>query len=232
MIKFLLIALFLPLNLLVNFACHAEDDVDLVFVNLPTLISNEPGKQGKYNQAFDQILPHFSGHLNNIFMPPTRAYLAFSKGMKDCIFPANSSTINNHKSLIVSKSFGEAHAHVFTLSARPVIKDSKALEGLRLGIRRGFDYGGYNFSSSIDTIEVDSIEQNLMMLASERIDAFVAYEPDALTVFAQNPEISIHRDKGFTIYSQFDQIACHQSPTNLDFITQINQAMNLTNIID
>ncbi len=205
---------------------HAnERQLKLVFVNLPTLISNEPEMEGLYNRQFEELKRYITTPVNSTFMPPSRAYIAFDKGLQDCIFPANNSTVTKQGSLVVSRKFGEAHAFVYTLTTAKKINSESALHGIRLGIRRGFDYGGYQFHPSINLVEVDSVLQNMKMLVTGRIDAFVAYEPDSLAVFKEHPEFNIHRDHSFSIYSQLDQIACYKTTLSLEYINQVNTGL-------
>ena len=212
---------------LCNTTSQAAESVSIVFVDLPMLLSNDPTKRGRYNYVFEELHENLKNKPQIIYMPAKRAYMTFDKQHFDCIFPANNSVTSKKDQLVISKSFGEAHAYIFTLSDMPVIKSIEQLAGKTLGVRRGFDYGGYRFISSLRLIEVDSVQQNLLMLANKRLDAFVAYEPDALSIFDEAKDIMIHRDDTYTIYSQFDQIACYDSPKTRAYISHINKTSNV-----
>jgi ABC-type amino acid transport substrate-binding protein len=163
-------------------------------------------------------------------MPPARAYLAFENNLFDCVFPVNNSILALNKSLLLSEPLGVASAYIYTLKSRPVIKSVQSLNNMILGVRRGFDYGGFKFPHSTKTVTVGTIEQNLQLLRLNRVDAFVAYEPDSLVILDNYPKIEVHRDDDFSIYVQKDRIACYDTPRNHIYINNINEQLRILNI--
>lgn len=202
-----------------------ENDVSIVSPSIPFLLSEDDETRGAYNIIIEQVDNKLKDDFSHFFMPPARAYLSFEQSNFDCIFPVNTTTIKQNKGLIESAPLGVAKAYVYTLKAQPIIAVESQLVSLKLGVRRGFDYGGFNFSPSIQKVEVGSIEQNIKLLELGRIDAFVAYEPDAIGVIENNPQVQVHRDENFSIYTHYDKIACYNSTKNKAFIANVNNAL-------
>lgn len=224
MSRFKLYFIFIPVIYLFTATSHSKERVNIVFVNLPMVLSHDSTKKGSYNHIFEQLHRNLINKPQTYFMPAKRAYMSFDKGLFDCIFPIDNQIAPIKEKLLMSKPLGDARAYIYTLSSDPIIADINQLSGKVIGARRGFDYGGYQFPSSVKLVEVESIEQNLIMLSRGRLDAFVAYEPDAISIFEENRDISIHRAETFSINTAFDQIACYESQKARDYIEQIDSS--------
>ncbi len=205
--------------------------VTLVSPEIPHLLSAKEELQGPYNQKILQIKAFGVKAFEHRFLPPTRAYMQFDNKNFDCVFPVNNSTLESNRSLLTSEALGVATAYVYTLNINPVIKHNDSLKHIKIGVRRGFDYGGYEFDSSTRKVVVESIEQNIQLLNLQRIDAFIAYEPDSLAIIAKYPNIKVHRDDKFSIYVQKDRIACYDSVDNQQFIADVNKALTQINSV-
>lgn len=144
-------------------------------------------KDGK--GLYDQVLAAVSGasdaQYSFKYLPPKRALAAFESGAVDCVSPANTNPDFYSFSFktVQSVSMTDAKVYIFTKAGTAPVSDISSLDGKKVGIRLGMPYGNKVETSNINFVTAPTIETNIKKLDAGRIDAFLAYWPDAYAIF-------------------------------------------------
>ncbi len=157
--------------------------VNIYAVEIPGL--HQQDHLGGYDKIIEQVLSQTQSATLHVY-PPARAQLMFAQCQENCCFtPANKRNDFYHfdQSIIQTKAMNMAKIYIFTAKNQPVIDNLTDLKNKKVGARTGMPYGTHFDNANLAVSYVDTIEQNIKKLASGRIDAFVAYVPDAYNVF-------------------------------------------------
>jgi len=137
--------------------------------------------------------------------PAKRSLSRFMQGQVDGLFPALDSHFppgyviaQTEQPVYVKQDFA------FTRIKQPTIKNLEDLNGLRVGITRGYPYGNaitQNPNISLDTANSD--ELGMQKLVAGRIDAFIVEKNSGLTAL-RHTQLSeqVHYDPQYPISSQ------------------------------
>lgn len=177
--------------------------------------------------AYDTILKQFHFPSETLVIkqvPPARAESIFSQCSNCCLSPANKNPdIHSYKEdVFETLPMNVAKVYIFSQRGQGVIiKGIDALKHKAIGVRRGMNYGKRFANAGLSLEAVDSLAQNFGKLEKKRLDAVVAYIPDAYILFNQEKikpfPHSIHHP--ITIHN--DALICRGVPN--DFISAFNQ---------
>lgn len=184
--------------------------------------------QGLYDQVFTAVQKHAAGLIESQTVAPNRALQDFESGKVACLSPANTNT-NFYKfsfATTQSKPMSVAKIYIFSKAGSAPISDLSALQGMKVGVRSGMPYGAQVTSSGLKLIEARTIEANVRKLEAGRIDAFIAYVPDAYSAFenmgidklphAENTPIAVHEDA----------LLCRNDKGGEQIVSQFNAALD------
>lgn len=151
-------------------------------IEIPGL--HENNKSGVYDKIIDDLLIK-PGLANLQVLPPAKAEDNFSN-CKDCCFsPANLNKefYNFGDDVVKTNPMGIAKIYIFTGKGQKTINNLSELKGKKVGARFGMPYGNTFDNAGLNVEMVKSIESNIKKLDKGRIDAFIAYVPDAYDAF-------------------------------------------------
>ncbi|MBE9065028.1 ABC transporter substrate-binding protein, partial [cf. Phormidesmis sp. LEGE 11477] len=180
--------------------------------------------QGIYDQVFAAVEKHADGLIESQTVAPNRAFQDFESGKVACLSPANTNTNFYQFGFATTQSnpMSVAKIYIFTKAGSAPVSDLNALNGMRVGVRSGMPYGDQIESADLKLVEARTIEANVKKLEAGRIDAFIAYVPDAYSAFenmgidnlphAEDTPVAVHEDAllcrndkgGETIVSKFN----------------------------
>ncbi|MCP3926076.1 MAG: transporter substrate-binding domain-containing protein [Desulfobacterales bacterium] len=122
---------------------------------------------------------HEMGYTINISITPwARAMSNFKGGSVDILFPTGKNSERQKIFDYSEESVNEAVFLVYLLKGNEFKWNGlKSLKNLRIGVKRGFNYGNkWNSETSIIKYEVTTILQGIKMLSLRRLDGFLGYE--------------------------------------------------------
>lgn len=191
-------------TLLFQGVLHA-DQVTIYGIEIPGL--HQQDHLGSYDKIIKQVLSSEQLAKLQVY-PPARAQLMFAQCKKNCCFtPANKRNDFYHfdEEVIQTDAMNIAKIYIFTAKNQPTIDSLAGLQNKKVGARTGMPYGTHFENAHLTIAYVDTIEQNIKKLALGRIDAFIAYVPDAYNVFRKlnmsplphniDKPIAIHQDR-------------------------------------
>ncbi len=169
--------------MLLNIIIAQAEQVTIYGIEIPGL--HQQDNQGSYDKIITQVFSQEKLATLKIY-PPIRAQLMFAQCQKNCCFsPANKRDDFYHFNGDISQTeaMNIAKIYIFVGKNQRPIDNLAALQNKKIGARTGMPYGT-NFEKAQLTVHyVDTIEQNIQKLLLGRIDAFIAYVPDAYNVF-------------------------------------------------
>jgi len=187
--------LFTAILLLISSLASADDKV----ISVATLSDYAPFCFATEGSKSEQFIPvgqdavGFSGYSWDVFRaslhkmgysihlsitPWARALHSLQSGKVDILFPAGKS-VERLKVFDYSKeSISDVHFVIYVNADSKIQwRDLSSLEGLTVGVKRGFNYGDrWNSTTDIIKYDVNGSQQGFKMLASNRIDALLGYE--------------------------------------------------------
>jgi len=139
---------------------------------------------GKYDSILQGAIVSENLDIEMIVLPPGRAFRKFKSCETCCISPANKNKeFYDYPGSIETLPMNEARVVIFSLPGGSVFSKIEQLVGLRVNGRLGMPYGKTIESSGLPLGLARTIEGNIKMLQRGRIDAFIAYIPDAYDAF-------------------------------------------------
>ncbi len=162
--------------------------------------------KGLYDQMIAAVSKQSGRHLDIRVLAPNRAFKDFETGKVACISPANSNPdfYDFQFETVESSSMTTAKVFIFTTAGSQPLSELSDLNGMKVGIRTGMPYGSRVEKAGLNLIKAKTDEANVKKLKAGRIDAFLAYTPDMLTVFqdlgmsplpyAADKPVAVHED--------------------------------------
>jgi len=202
------ILLVITLSIFSTFWVFAQaKKVDIYALEIPML--HQVDGQGFYDIKIANILAG-SDKAKVHVLPPERAIRNFEHCDNCCYSPANlnSEFYDFDSSIRQTKAMGIAKVYIFVGFDQPILNTVEQLKGKTVGLRRGMHYGRSIDQAEFIKKEVDSLEQNILLLQSKRIDAFVAYAPDIYEEFKRMDLIPFTHDKNNPIAVHEDSLVC------------------------
>ncbi len=189
---------------------------------------HEENKSGIYDKFIDRILlkPDLATF---ILLPPARAVKEFSNCKNCCLTPMNPSKDLKDKlkfgnDVIYTDTIGFSKMFIFTGKDKKVISKLSDLKGKTVGVRYGFYYGeAFEKAELIIDSTAYSIAKNITKLDQGRIDAFVAYVPDAYDAFKSLGKDPYPHDKNNALVVYKDCMVCRDVPK--EFIETFNKGL-------
>lgn len=166
-------------------------------------------------------------HFELSVLPLKRADKLLENCASCCITPANKSPdfYNYGDDYITSDSMFVAKVFAWTLPDTPSITSLDGLKGKKIGTRMGMIYGKNIDNAPLKFVEAPTIEANIKKLKHKRIDAFIAYTPDAFTSFEDAGEKTYSHSPNHPLAAHEDQVICKKSPQTENFIKSFNSAL-------
>ena len=195
-------------------------DITLYTLEIPGL--HQKDGQGAYDKIINQY-PGSKKAFTILLVPPARANTLFKSCNNCCISPTNNNPafydFGGH--IVQTLAMNTAKIYIFTPRNSPKIKgEVELLSGKRVGIRRGLPYGKKFEATNISPEIVNSLEQNFSKLELGRLDAVVAYAPDAYIMFADKKIEAYPHDKNNPLEIHEDALMCNGVSKN--FINSFN----------
>jgi len=166
------------------FSATVQSEVSVFALDIPGLHQKDGG--GEYDKIINKAVVQ-SGKAKVVVLPPARAEAEFDKCTNCCLSPANKNPdfYEYGDDVVATKAMSVAKVFIFTGKGKAIINDLKGLAGKSVGARNGMPYGKKFDASGISPKLVSDIKTNIKKIDSGRIDAFIAYYPDAYTVFEE-----------------------------------------------
>jgi len=189
--------------------------------DIPDVLQSD--KQGMYDLLIEKAANNQQQRWDYTIAPPARVDEMFNQNVVDCIIPYDKSFHLNKQTINTLPLF-VATARIY--SRHQVIQQLQDLKGLSVGARKGMLYGPEFDQLNLNVNYVTRIGQNIDKLVSDRIDAFVAWSPDAEAAM-QKKEVAFYRSEPFVAHN--DAFLCHDTPKARAFVEQFNQGLkNIT----
>lgn len=183
----------------------AFSQVTIIGIDIPGLHQKNGG--GEYDNIINAGIVK-NGKATLEVHPPVRAKDKFDNCTNCCFSPANKNPdfYEFGSGYVQTNPMAVAKIYIWTKkgSMKTAISSLSDLKGKKVGIRHGMPYGKTFEKAKLNTEAVKTIEQNIKKLNRGRIDAFVAYVPDAYAAFqklgiepyphAKDKPIAVHED--------------------------------------
>lgn len=181
----------------------ANAQVLVIGIDIPGLHQKNGG--GDYDKIINQSLVK-AGKATLKVMPPARAESEFKRCSNCCFSPANKNPefYDFGDDYIQTKPMGIAKIYIWSKIGSKAIDSLDELRGKKVGTRHGMPYGRTFDNFGLKTEPVKTIKSNILKLEKGRIEAFIAYVPDAYNVFdemgiepfphAKNKPMAVHED--------------------------------------
>lgn len=188
-------------GLLLSFSVAAE--VVIYAIDIPGLHDKQGG--GIYDKPINEALVS-KGKATLKVLPPARAEKSFAGCSNCCLSPANLNPefYDYGSEVVQTEPMGVAQIHIFSQPGAPVITSLDELKGKKIGVRNGMPYGKSFDAAGLKTNATSDIGKNIAKLEAKRIDAMVAYVPDAYDAFeaagkepfphAKESPVAVHPD--------------------------------------
>ncbi|MCP4264532.1 MAG: amino acid ABC transporter substrate-binding protein [Candidatus Brocadiaceae bacterium] len=200
-------------------ALNASAEMNLVGYDIPTL--TQVDGQGAYDKIINQVKSVSGKNWNYTVMPPARADNAFSSGSADCIGPLDKDFYTGGD-VIQTDYFNIAKIYIYTAEGSTALTSAEQLKGKNVGARKGMPYGPDFDSAGLKVSYVSSIDKNLKKLKAGRLDAFVAYVPDAWFV----PGVqALSHDENKPLAVHEDAFTCKNTTAAQAFVKEFNAAL-------
>jgi ABC-type amino acid transport substrate-binding protein len=113
-----------------------------------------------------------------IVTPWARAMKNLQDGTVDVLFPAGENTERQKQFYYSKEPVNRANFLIYVRKLDPIKwKGLQSLDGLNIGVKRGFNYGDkWKASTHIQKQSVSTILQGFKMLDFKRLDGFAGYE--------------------------------------------------------
>ncbi len=181
--------------------------------------------QGFYDRVFSQIETDTAARLD--VLPPKRTEMAFDACPTCCTSPANLNPefYDYPSSFLVSDAMSEARVYIFTAPGTPALSSLSELAGLRVGTRQGMPYGTSIENAGLTLDDAPTIEANIQKLKAGRIDAFLAYTPDAYLAFEELGVDKFPHVEEAPVVVHPDALVCKPSPETEAYLAEFNASL-------
>ena len=156
-------------------------DITIAAIDLPGLYT--PAADGIYDAAYAAASARANISIPMQVLPPARAIDQFLKQQVDCLAPMDAEFIGTDFPTVQTRPFFIARIFIFTAEGQAPLNSLAQLKGKKVGIRKGMIYGSEFDAAGLSVSVADSIESNIKKVQKGRLDAFIAYTPDAFDAF-------------------------------------------------
>jgi hypothetical protein len=204
----------------------ATAQVTIYGISIPGL--HQKNGKGKYDIIINKTVIKTGQAILKI-APPARAENNFKICTNCCFSPANKNPefYDFGSGYVQTEPMATAKIYIWTKRGSQPISNLEDLKGKKVGIRRGMPYGKTFENSGLNTQDVNNIEQNIIKLEKGRIDAFIAYVPDAYNIFKDIGMVPLPHDKNNPIAIHEDSLVC--KGVSSQFIKDFNRMLKSLN---
>lgn len=182
--------------------------------NLLNPLDDSPG-------PYNQIMSHFS-QVQFYVAPQARIDKMFHQFDVDCIFPASTNNMLDPERFIQSAEIASIDAFLFS---REPYQASSQFYKKNIGIKYGVSLGGIRQKLKANYVELESNEHLVKLLRAGRIDAFIAYEVDAIATYKLlDVEPDFHLASS-PVYTTNEAFVCHRNEKNMAALHNINKVI-------
>ncbi len=186
-------------------AVYAETTI--LSVEIPGLYQKDG--MGAYDKIVNDVLVK-PGLASIQLRPPARAEKEFEECQDCCYSPGNDNPdfYDYGDDVIKTNPMNTAKLYIFTGKGQKVLNSLEDLKGKKVGTRFGMPYGNTFENAGLNLEPTKTIENNIKKLDKGRIDAFVAYVPDAYIAFKNLGIASYPHDPAKPIAVHEDCLVC------------------------
>lgn len=197
---------------------HKPEQIFLSTLKIAGLIGSSA--DNKYTALLNIAAEDHGIHLVVSEVPGNRLEHQFTMIGTGCIFPEYRAP--KGADIIISKPFNQAPVHMIW---RKEDQPPQTLDGLRIGLVKGYGYDFADLSETKSVTYVESERQNLLMLLFRRVDTILSYFPD-LPLAAQPGEMEkISYNASAPIHTSPERIACFNTRENRFFLDTLDQTV-------
>ncbi len=211
-------------TLFISFSLLASE-VEIIAYEIPGL--HQGDGLGAYDKIVSETVIHSQLASLNVY-PPARAEGSFSNCQNCCISPANKNDefLWANENFLQTEPMAIAKVYIFVAPGQLPIYRLEDLLGKKVGLRRGMPYGKSidSIKNNLDIVSVSRIKQNIRMVQAGRIDAFIAFTPDAYNAFRNIDLKPFPHDTSRPIATFPDSLVCRG--VNPEFIEKFNNRLH------
>ena len=214
----------------VSISTAAAGDVKVFAVEIEGL--HQKDGKGEYDSVLADVGSKISTSIDIEVLPPARSFKEFESCTDCCISPANKNPdfYEYADGYIESVPMNTAKIYIWSAPGSDVISGLSDLKGKKVGIRSGMPYGNKFESASLDVQAAPTIEANIRKLKAGRIDAFIAYVPDAWMAFESEGIDPFPHDAANPISVHPDAVLCKQNEKTESFVAEFNKALGSVDV--
>ena len=203
-------------------ASNASAEVKIYAVEIPGLFQKDGG--GIYDKIVEEQVVS-KGLASIKVSPPGRTEHDFASCDNCCLAPANLNPDFYHfeGGAVATKPMSTAKLYIFTGKGTKPISSLDTLKGKKIGVRQGMPYGKKIDNAGLKTEAVTDIKFNIKKLDAGRIDAFIAYVPDAYTAFEEMGVDLYPHDEANPIAVYPESLVCRG--VSADFLESFNSGL-------
>lgn len=205
-----------------GYCLPAYGEIRLGVYEIPTLL--QANGQGSYDKVMAYVERNFRYNWRYKAYPAEVLDKLFAEQQIDCIFPADRN-FYGAPGVLQSDYFNLSRVFIYTKPTHDVLVGVESLKGKRVGARKGATYGPKVDNAKLGLIYSPTIEQNILKLVNGRLDAFIAYVPDALFAFKSLNMEPLNHDPSSPLLTIEDGFLCHDSVQSRKFIRRLNVAL-------
>ncbi|MEH6347143.1 MAG: ABC transporter substrate-binding protein [Bermanella sp.] len=194
-------------------------EVTVIGTDIPGL--HQKDGKGVYDMIINETLLS-KGLATLTVLPPARAEAQFESCQNCCFSPANKNPdfYDFGGDVMVSDPMNVAKVYIFSAPGKKAFASYANLKGKKTGVRRGMNFGKSFVAANLKASEANNLEQNIKKLENGRIDAMVAYVPDAYLAFSGMGKGEFPHAKNQPVAVHNDALVCRGVPA--DFIGKFN----------
>ena len=178
---------------------------------------------GEYDAIINGALANYELPVKIEIMPPARSFRNFETCENCCMSPASSQKeFYDFSAIFESAPMNIAKLVVFTPDGTTPIATIAQLEGLRVSARHGMLYGKTIEQSGLVLIRANTIVGNIKMMEAGRIDAFLAFIPDAYDAFRSLDQTPTPHDPENPLLIHRDSVIC-RGELGSEFIAHLDK---------
>ena len=195
-------------------------EVIIIGIEIPGL--HQMDGAGAYDQIITETLIK-PGLATLEVYSPVRAKKLFAKCQNCCLSPANKDPefYEFGKDIVQTDRINTAKIYIFVNKGQQPISRLEDLQDKTVGIRRGMPYGKGFEKAKLETLIIINLEQHIRLMQIGRIDAFLAYVPDAYKMFRQLGIAPYPHDAFNPVGVVPDRLVCRG--VQPEFITTFNE---------
>lgn len=186
--------------------------------------------KGRYDQLLLKMKPNSDVPFDLIVQPIGRAIRNFENCTNCCASPTtNDPEFHTYENTLASAPMGSAKLYAFTQPGTKPISTIDQLTGLKVGAKLGAHLG-QTVSRTVElTLRATNLADGIQLLLQERLDAFLAYTPDAYVVFDQLDMRPLPHDQMHPLVIHRDSVVC-RGPNRQRFINAFNEFLHRTTL--